>query len=482
MVHDQALAWCHHRTNLADHISDYPMRALQITTHVALLLYVMMVGLLMASLVAASSLAYVHFVLIFLTSLLISYALFWKLASRIDLGLAVGGCAARGDRAAVLLLIIAVAFVVAHFVRLGGIPVVHGMLELDYYVVMLIRQYVFHDELHALWRYGPNILVKSVFPFLAFYFLFRSRLLLVVTLVIGGLYGISLMNKMFIVLLVIPAAISALIVRRWLAVAGLAMIPALGLAFIIQVQNPHLQPQAFVDAMDQLRTHTSLSLAESERSALIRYYEVQSAIIAAEAAAEAEAAGRLLGHHGDRSKVFLPDVVRKDKDTNTLSLAVDTLYRRVFLVPGNVMTSWFSLVPSYLPFAEGCGYRWLAPLIGCKYVAYSVVVNSIENPGLGSRGVRGSMTAASFVEDYANFGKVGLVVSGMVMAAILAIIGRLFGTAWQANIALNAVPLILLLELPLSTVILTGGWIVTLLLYLIIAPHAAHAPDHVRSP
>lgn len=442
------------------------MKLLDPRPHAALCLYVCLVGLLLTSLAMASGTRYLHFVLVFLVSLLAAYALFWLVSAWMPRHLrdfSRGPCTVFGVRASVLVLAAAVGFAGLHLLRLGGIPVVQGMLETDYYTVMLVRQYIFHAELDALWKYGPNFLVKSVFPFLVFYYLFRSRILLLLTLVFGGLYAVSLMNKLFVVLLVLPALIHAMIFRRWLATVGLAVIPSLGLTFLILVQNPHLQPLAFVETIDTLRERTHLGLNDEQRAALVRYYALR---------AEEGEKGDGQGRDGD---------ISTDHSTGAVSMASDTLYRRILLVPGAVVTAWFDHIPSRLPFARGCGYRWMAPLVGCEYVAYAFKINEIENPGLASKGVRGSMTAAFFVEDYANFGIAGLVAAGVVLAGILAAIGRLFGDAWQANLALNAIPLTLLLEIPLGTVILTGGWIITLALYLLFARPRASAADHATS-
>lgn len=435
------------------------MKLPDLRPHVALGFYLGLAGMLLASLAVDSGTRYLHFVLLFIASLLTAYLACWRLTSRLTRHLpafAEGVEPVWRGRAAVLLLACAVGFAIAHLLRLGGVPAIQGMLEKDYYVVMLVRQYIFHAELHPIWKYGPNILVKSIFPFLVFFYLFRSRLLFAVALTVGGLYAICLMNKLFVVLLVVPALIHAMISRRWLAVAGLGVVPALGLAFLVLVQNPHMQPQAFVDTVDALREHTRLGLDEAQRAALLHYYELHI-------------------NDGQEGKIAT------DHNTGALSIASDTIYRRVFLIPGAVMTAWFTHIPSQLPFARGCGYRWMAPLLGCQYVAYAVKINDIENPELASKGVRGSMTVASFVEDYANFGTAGLMVAGLILAVILAIIGRLFGAAWQVNLALNAIPVILLLEIPLSTVILTGGWIVTLLLYLLLARPLAFIPNHANS-
>ena len=424
-------------------------------SHVALGFYFGLATLLLASLAVASGGAYLHFVALFLFSLLVAYWIFWRLSSSLThflLSDLIDADSVWRERAALLILVCAVVFACAHLMRLGGVPVIQGMLEKDYYVVMLVRQFIFHDELHAVWKYGPNILVKSVFPFFVFFYLFRSRVLFAVALIVGGLYAVSLMNKLFVVLLVTPAIIHSLISLRWVAAASLSIVPVLGLAFLVQVQNPHLQSPEVVDIVDSIRAHTSLGLDGARREALLRHFRTQKVEVEVD-----------VGH----------------ADAGGLSVVSDTVYRRVFLVPGEVMTAWFANVPARIPYAGGCGYRWLAPLLRCEYVAYSVVINNIEHPELASKGIRGTMTAASFVEDYANFGLLGLVVSGVILAAILTGIGRLFGEAWRANLALNAIPLILLLEIPLSTVILTGGWLITLSLYLLILRPAVFVPNHV---
>jgi hypothetical protein len=68
--------------------------------------------------------------------------------------------------------------------------------------------------------------------------------------------------------------------------------------------------------------------------------------------------------------------------------------------------------------------------------------------------------------DYANFGSWGFVISGLVLALLFAALGLVFRDDWKAALALTAVPIMLLMEIQLSTVILTGGWFLTVLFYL----------------
>jgi len=146
---------------------------------------------------------------------------------------------------------------------------------------------------------------------------------------------------------------------------------------------------------------------------------------------------------------------------------VETIYLRIFVVPGQVVAVWFSNIPARLPFANGCGYRFVAAIRGCEFQFYPSLVHDIENPILVREGVHGTMTAASFMEDYANFGYRGLVLSGVVFAFLLAFIARMFSGDWRWALMLNFIPVAMMIELPLSTVLLTGGWAVTLLLYLV---------------
>lgn len=87
------------------------------------------------------------------------------------------------------------------------------------------------------------------------------------------------------------------------------------------------------------------------------------------------------------------------------------------------------------------------------------------------------MTAASFMEDYANFGYAGLVLSGVLFALLLAFIARMFSGDWRWALILNFIPIAMMIELPLSTVLLTGGWAVTLMLYLIFRDRLRTASD-----
>jgi hypothetical protein len=95
------------------------------------------------------------------------------------------------------------------------------------------------------------------------------------------------------------------------------------------------------------------------------------------------------------------------------------------------------------------------------------LINDLENPALLKQGVHGTMTAASFMEDYANFGLKGLILSGLSLGLVLAIVGLIFGASWRWLLVFNLIPIALLIELSLTTVLLSGGWLLSSMLYLV---------------
>lgn len=143
------------------------------------------------------------------------------------------------------------------------------------------------------------------------------------------------------------------------------------------------------------------------------------------------------------------------------------LIHRVLFVPGEVVGHWFAVIPSELPFANGCAYRPLAAVLGCTHMNFAQMVYASYNKYLIEKGVSGTMNAASFMEDYANFGISGLVGGGIFLAALLYLLGVLFAGRRKIGIALNIAPLLYLSSSALLPLLFSGGWLLTILLYAI---------------
>lgn len=77
------------------------------------------------------------------------------------------------------------------------------------------------------------------------------------------------------------------------------------------------------------------------------------------------------------------------------------------------------------------------------------------------------MNCASFMEDYANFGLLGLIASSMLLAALLVALGSIFSGRRAIGVALNSAPILYLSSGALLSLLFSGGWICIVLLYMI---------------
>lgn len=402
------------------------------------------------------------YLLTYAGSLLISYMLFIRLLGSRGFGTSETKSLIDGERVMLLdrradgLLIGCAVFVAIHFMYLGHVPVVTGLSSNDYFDIMRIRQSVFYDA-PAVFRYLPNIVLKSLFPFLLlYYFVTGRRAVFWIALGLATFYGFALMNKMFVVILYAPLTLYLLLNRRFVSASGIAIIPVFSLALLVFVQNPQVRPELWTPR--EMATASGKPLVVEAPAIQRKQTELASYPVL-------QALDRKLNTSKNPVTLFFGSVY--GAAVYPVLQFFETIYLRILIVPGQVVTLWFSTIPEKLPFASGCGYRLIAAILGCEFQFYPSLVHDIENPILVREGVRGTMTAASFMEDYANFGYRGLVLSGALFAFLLAFIARMFSGDWRWALILNFIPIAMMIELPLSTVLLTGGWAVTLLLYLI---------------
>jgi len=346
------------------------------------------------------------------------------------------GCDGQKRWVSTALLICSVLFVIAHFIYLGHVPVITAFLEDGYYNIMLIRQSIFFDA-PALYRYIPNFLVKTIFPILLLYFFLTSKPKFWITMAVGSIYSVALLNKLFIVLLVIPLSIYFILCMKIWRTFFLSVVPIVGVMLIVFAQNPMIRPAPWSDIAHPLSQYfpQALEIESVNRTNLL----------------------------AEKIPLYEP----ADSTAKIYGGVVDTIYRRVFVVPGQVVSTWFRRIPTDIPFAEGCASRPIAWLKGCEFIFMPRLINDLENPVLLKQGIHGTMTAASFMEDYANFGLKGLILGGLSLGLVLAIVGQIFGTSWRLLLVFNLIPIALLIELPLTMVLLSGGWLLSLMLYLV---------------
>lgn len=160
-----------------------------------------------------------------------------------------------------------------------------------------------------------------------------------------------------------------------------------------------------------------------------------------------------------------PAISSRVDDSRRTSI-VYTLYERTLIVPGRVMDQWFHYYREPRLREQGCGYRLLAPLLGCTYVHVPTKLYAYyyrENVELG---MQGSLNAASFMTEFANFGSEGLVLAalfgGLVFMGVM-LIYRSHPLALPMNLPL----IVCAMENNLFTAINSGaGWLVMTFIFI----------------
>ncbi|WP_286797316.1 hypothetical protein [Pandoraea sp. 64-18] len=398
-------------------------------------LYVVLFLMLASSTLIESDGGNAGYLLTYFVTLVIAYFVFKFAVERRAENWFSKNYAVNPNKIADALFVASILVVIAHFIYLGQIPLVSASTSNDYFGVMRIRQAIFFDA-PAVYRYLPNFVLKSLLPILTlYYYVSGSRFRFFLSTVMGMFYGLALLNKIFVLIPFVPLMLYLLLNRRFVRAILCGAIMAAGLAVLVFVQNPQVRP-SFWTSPDQVTMSGEPLYVESAP-------------------------------------------VPKERRSATFPAFqfVDTIYLRLFVVPGQVVSAWFADIPEKIPYGHGCGYRLVAKLKGCDFRFYPSLVHDIENPVLVAQGVHGTMTAASFMEDYANFGGKGMVLGGVLLGFVLAAVSAVFAGQWRWALILNCIPIGLLIELPLSTVLLTGGWALTIIVYLLLRPGLARAEN-----
>lgn len=302
---------------------------------------------------------------------------------------------------AVLASIVSLALI--HYWFLGDIPMVTASLSHDSVEVSQLRSGI--SDVPVWVRYIPPLVLKVAVPFFSVYYLDRVRDKIAGAIVlVGVLYGASLMQKSYPLFAVGPAVVYLALNGQW----GKSLIGAAAgggvVAFMVLATNPALRPALWEQMTFVTTAH------------------------AAQAAAPAP-----------------PAPMR--------------LFNRVALGPGLSVYKWLEAFPAVMPHDYGCGYRFVAPLIGCEFKPYSTILHQYYYPQFMAQGVVGSLNAAHFATEYAGFGRVGL-----VMAGVLAVATLYFAAFMSASlpasvvVALNFPFIMALSSTSLHTTLASGGW------------------------
>jgi hypothetical protein len=342
-------------------------------------------------------------------------------------------------RLVVVLFVVFAGVAVMHLGTLGYLPIVRAFHSTNDYEIARIRQEGYYSL--AVWqRYASDYAFKGIGPILLVLAAeYRSRLLLP-ALVVGVFYATSLFVKADSVYLLLPLVLFFVLRRRY----GRAMMAALLMVASVGVNWSTSSPPVRADV---------------------------SKIVAME----------------------LPGAARKPAPQVPGAAPLDTslpgatvlasLRERFVIVPAQVTAQWFTYYQDAENREGGCGYRVLARIMGCEYQHVPTKMYGLYYAdNVQKRGLTGSLNTGSYLLDFANFGYPGVAVGAAVFAVIFTAL-RFLCRSSAPLLALNLMPVLSLPEMPITTVLNSGGWLLIMLISLLLlyggglrpAPRAANA-------
>lgn len=315
-------------------------------------------------------------------------------------------------------------FQVIHYYYIGNVPIIKAMMSTDYYHIAQIRQDI-KSVNSSLVNYSSAFVVKSVIPVLLYLLYWRDKKLFWLFFLVAGFYALALMQKAFIVTALIPLVLGLLLERKWWRAGFYTGVAFGGIMLLFLVTNPILRPYPF---------------------------------------------------HCDPCVNSAPEKDLKNDDAAAVQVS-DALYKRIFVLGGEMVGNWFYYVPDSLPYLKGDGYRLVARAKGIPQRDYAREIYDKLYPVEASMGFTGTATTAYFMYDYANFGMAGLAVAAIYLALFLIIIKRFFRNDFRSMLTLNSIFLFWISCGAFTTVLFSGGWILTILLYWFYRPYFARQTD-----
>ncbi|MDH4472348.1 MAG: hypothetical protein QE487_07050 [Fluviicola sp.] len=315
------------------------------------------------------------------------------------------------------LMIFTVGFQILHYYVMGNVPVVKAMLSTDYYHITQIRQDIKAVD-SSLINYASSFLLKAIIPFLLFLLYSIDKKRFWVYFFVSAFYALALMQKALIVTILIPLIIHLLLNRKWWRATFFVGSFIAGIVLLVLTTNPALRPAPF-------------DCGACENSA--------------------------------------PEKDKDDKRVASTKVA-DGLYHRVFVTTGEIVGDWFHYIPDSIPYGYGNGYRLGAKFSGNEYMDYASLVYKKIRPMEAEMGFDGTATAAYFMYDYANFGNWGLALAGIYLAVFLVFVNRLFKDDFNNLLSLNVLFLLWLSSARFTSTLVSGGWLLVLVLYWFYQP------------
>ena len=337
-----------------------------------------------------------------------------------------------------------IVFPFLYFASAGYVPFVRMMFVDDYYVASGLRQ-TFFDALPTYMNYGGEYFLRGLAPVWLVYSYMNRRKLFYVMLAITSLHALGIITKTSIVILLFPLMMVQFSKRDWrhvfISVALIAIVLSLNVTVLHRTVLDQLAQQAAEKSMKKHPKKKEII----EDSAVTRY----------------------LQDHLENSETN-KQVIEQYKSGE---IVVQGLWTRMFAVQGKIVTEWLETFPADKGFQHGCGYRWYAPFVPCQFVKLPDMVWMKYYKDLyDEHKLVGTVSAPHYINAYANFGEDGVLLSAIGMAILLVMLNSIFINPMH-NIAFNGSFLALAFQTPLTSLMNSSGWALTIVLYMAFFPH-----------
>lgn len=426
--------------------------------HTALVFYLALMAVLLLGVYTEAGPAYlpvnIHYLFLLLAAYVIANAglrkTFAALADRVHFH---GGWRAYEKPVARLLDAVMLIFPFLYFASAGYVPFVRMMFMDDYYAASGLRQ-AFFNVLPTWANYGGEYFLRGLAPVWLVYCFINRRRSFFPALLLTSFQALGVITKTSIVILLFPLLVVQLSRRAWQHAALTA-----GIITTVLILNVTVLHHSALTQMAKTEAQKVLEASEKKRVLAERkHFEEHPSVVT-----------QFLQSHLAPSESNRA-VIEQYK---SLELATDGIWIRLFAVQGRIVKQWLDTYPAERGFQHGCGYRWFAPLVPCAFENLPLAVWNKYFPQLREvYHLTGTVSAPHYINAYANFGDMGVLLSAMGMAVLLAALGGIFPQPAH-SIAFNGSFLALALQAPLFALMNSSGWGLTILLYMAFFPREA---------
>lgn len=324
------------------------------------------------------------------------------------------------DLLIVLLFALFLAVVVIHLSTLGYLPAWRALHAEDDFAAARIRQEGYY-ALEVWKRYASDYAIKGIGPTLLVLAMHRRSPVFWPALLVGAFYTTSLFVKVNPIYLLLPLVFYLGMRRRFVAALGIALVMVTSVAINWSISSAEVREDLSAAAMP---------LVQKKPHKIGESYQPQL-----------------------------------DIPGWTLVLS---FRERLIIVPSRVTAQWYYQYKDPVDRERGCGYRLVAKLLGCDYVHIPTKLYATYYPDLvRNQGLTGSLNSGSYMHDFANYGYVGVVVGAIVFAFLFCAL-RFLCRGQAPLLALSVMPVLSLAEMPLSTLLNSGGWMFIMLVSLLV--------------